>query len=459
MGIDLSGNSRSDFHQGAVPRTVLSVFQLTLKIKQLIEEKFEFIWVTGEISNFRIPVSGHAYFTLKDAEAQIAAVMFRGVRRTLRFEPRDGLNVVGLGRLSVYPPRGAYQIILEYLEPAGAGALQQAFEALKAKLAAEGLFDEARKRPLPLLPRKIAVVTSATGAVFHDICQVALRRFPNLAIQLVPTAVQGAAAVAAIVHAIGLANRDAGADLIIVARGGGSLEDLAAFNSEPVARAIAASTLPVVSAVGHETDFTIADFVADLRAPTPSAAAEIVVPLKAELIDRIHHLVNRLHGRLRSRLDLRRARVAEMAARLNVTRRRIDEARLRLDELIARMARCLQQRIAYQRQHVRWGQGRLVAAHPRQRVARMRERLAAQTDRLIASHRLFIARRRQVLDPVTARLVALNPLAVLGRGYSITRRLPDHAVVSDADTVARGTDLEILLARGRLKARVTGKPG
>jgi exodeoxyribonuclease VII large subunit len=441
----------------AIPRTVLSVSQLTLKIKQLVEAAFEFIWITGEISNFKIPASGHAYFTLKDAEAQIAAVMFRGVRRTLRFEPRDGLGVVGLGRISVYPPRGTYQIILEYLEPAGAGALQQAFEALKAKLAAEGLFDVVRKRPLPLLPRKIAVVTSATGAVFHDICHVALRRFPSLAIQLVPTAVQGAAAVEAIVRAIALANRDASAELIIVARGGGSLEDLQAFNSEPVARAIAASSLPVVSAVGHETDYTIADFVADLRAPTPSAAAEIVVPMKSELIGRIHHLVDRLHGRLRARMNLYRARIGEMAARLNVTRRRIDETRLRLDDMAARMVRSLQQRFAYQRQRIRWIEARLLAAHPRQRMARMRERLAAQTDHLVLAHRLFVARRRQGLDPLVARLTALNPLAVLGRGYSITRRLADHCVVSDAGSVAAGTDVEILLARGRLKARVTGK--
>ncbi|MDD3992112.1 MAG: exodeoxyribonuclease VII large subunit, partial [Desulfobacteraceae bacterium] len=308
MEFKLPGNDTPDYARGAVSRNVLSVSQLTLNIKQLLEEKFEFIWITGEISNYRVPASGHAYFTLKDAAAQIAAVMFRGVRHTLRFEPRDGLSVIGLGRVSVYPPRGSYQIILEYLEPAGAGALQQAFEALKARLAAEGLFDETRKRPLPLLPRKIAVVTSATGAVFHDICRVALRRFPNLAIQLVPAAVQGAAAMEAVVHAIDLANRHGSADLIIVARGGGSLEDLQAFNSESVARAIAGSRLPVVSAVGHETDFTIADFVADLRVPTPSAAAEIVVPLKTELIARIRHLLDLLSGRLRSRLDLRRAR-------------------------------------------------------------------------------------------------------------------------------------------------------
>jgi len=438
-----------------VHRTVLSVSQLTIDIKQLLEEKFEFIWITGEISNFKIPASGHAYFTLKDAEAQIAAVMFRGARRTLRFEPRDGLSVVGLGRISVYPPRGTYQIILEYLEPAGAGALQQAFEALKAKLSAEGLFDAARKRPLPSLPGKIAVVTSATGAVFHDICQVALRRFPNLAIQLVPTAVQGAAAVDAIVRAIDLANRHAGADLIILARGGGSLEDLQAFNSEPVARAIAASALPVVSAVGHETDVTIADFVADRRAPTPSAAAEIVVPLKTELAGRIRHLSDRLHDRIRARLDLHRARVGEMTARLNGTRRRIDEARLRLDDLAARMARGLGQRVAHQRQRIQWLVARLAAAHPRQRVARMRERLAAETDRLGSVHRLFIARRRQALDPMTARLAALNPLAVLARGYSVTRRLPGKTAVRDAGTVEAGAKLEILLARGRLKARVT----
>lgn len=455
MDSENSLNDPSRTTQAAIPRTVLSVSQLTSKIKQLVEDAFPFVWITGEISNFKIPASGHAYFTLKDAEAQIAAVMFRGVRRTLRFEPRDGLGVIGLGRLSVYPPRGGYQIILEYLEPAGAGALQQAFEALKAKLAAEGLFKAERKRPLPLLPRQIAVVTSATGAVFHDICHVALRRFPNLAIQLVPTAVQGPAAVGSIVDAIALANRHASADLIILTRGGGGLEDLQAFNSEPVARAIAASALPVISAVGHETDFTIADFVADLRAPTPSAAAEIAVPLKSELAGGIRHLTDLLHGRLRARLDLYRARVAEMTARLNVTRRRIDEARLRLDDLAARMARSLRQRAAHQRQRLQWLEARLAAAHPRQRLARMRERLVAESERLLSGHRLFIARRRQTLDPLAARLAALSPLAVLARGYSITRRLPRHQVVRDAGDVAAGDRLEILLARGRLKARVT----
>ncbi len=436
-----------------VRRHVVSVSELTQNIKQILEDNFEFVWISGEISNYKIPASGHAYFTLKDAQAQIAAVMFRGPLRALRFAPQDGLQVVGLGRLSVYAPRGTYQIILEYMEPMGSGALQQAFEALKAKLSAEGLFEAARKRPLPMLPRKIAVVTSATGAVFHDICKVALRRFPNLQIQLVASAVQGPSAPASLVQAIALANRDASAELIILARGGGSLEDLQAFNSEAVARAIFSSALPVVSAVGHETDFTIADFVADLRAPTPSAAAEIVVPVKDELEGRCRQLRMALAGRWQSYLELRRARLGEMAAHLSATRRRIDEALLRLDDLCSRMDRAATAHFSRQRQRVEWLAARLAAAHPRRQLARLRERLDAEADRLMSAHRLFIARRRRALDPLSARLEALSPLAVLQRGYSITRRLPDRHLIRDAAGVDPGTELEILLARGKLRAR------
>ncbi len=255
------------------PRRVYAVSELTSKVKGLLEEKFSFIWITGEISNFRVPASGHYYFLLKDEKSRINALMFRPQIQNLTFEPGDGMQIIGLGRLSVYSPQGTYQIILEYIEPKGVGALRIAFEQLKKHLFKEGLFDEQYKKSLPFLPKKISIVTSPTGAVVHDIIHIVDRRFPNVHIEIVPAKVQGEGAEDEIISGINLVNTRNDTDVAIIARGGGSLEDLNAFNSEAVARAIFASEIPVISAVGHETDFTIADFVSDLRAPTPSAAA------------------------------------------------------------------------------------------------------------------------------------------------------------------------------------------
>ena len=277
-------------------RRILTVSELTGQIKSLLENSFAFVWVCGEISNFRTPGSGHYYFTLKDASAQVAAVMFRNQNRQLKFLPADGMSIVGLGRISVYEPRGSYQIILEYVEPAGVGALQVAFERLKQRLAVAGYFDEHHKQRLPFLPHKISVITSPTGAVVHDIITVASRRFPNMPLQIVPVKVQGVGSEDEIASALELVNRRSDADVIILARGGGSLEDLQAFNSERVAMAIFTSRIPVVSAVGHETDVTIADFIADVRAPTPSAAAELVVPDKNELARRCIEIESKLHA-------------------------------------------------------------------------------------------------------------------------------------------------------------------
>ena len=277
-------------HGSGIKRNIYSVSDLNANIKALLEESFPFVWIIGEMSNFRIPASGHYYFSLKDAASQISAVMFRGQQRKLKFEPEDGMSVIGMGRISVYEPRGTYQIILEYLEPSGVGALQIAFEQLKNKLADEGLFNDEHKRDIPFIPNKIGVITSSSGAVVHDILQIVNRRYPNIAIQVLPAKVQGKGAAAEIVSALELLNRREECDVAILARGGGSLEDLQAFNSEPVARAIFGSRVPVISAVGHETDYTIADFVADLRAPTPSAAAEMVVPEKFTLEHRCKEL-------------------------------------------------------------------------------------------------------------------------------------------------------------------------
>ena len=272
---------------------IYSVTKLTQEIKFLLEERYEIVWITGEVSNLRIPSSGHAYFTLKDSKAQIAAVMFRGQLRQLKFDLDDGATIVAMARVSVYEPRGTYQIILEYIEPKGVGALQIAFQQLKHRLADEGLFEADHKKPLPFLPQKIGVITSASGAAVQDILKVIHRRFDTMAVDIYAVHVQGAQAAMEIARALETANRQNDADVLILARGGGSMEDLAAFNSETVARAIYTSDIPVVSAVGHETDFTIADFVADLRAPTPSAAAELVVPVKVEAIARCRELQGR----------------------------------------------------------------------------------------------------------------------------------------------------------------------
>jgi exodeoxyribonuclease VII large subunit len=324
---------------GGQDRKVYSVSELNASIKNLLEESYPFVWIFGEVSNFRIPTSGHYYFTLKDRASQISAVMFRGQQRHLKFEPEDGMSVTGMGRLSVYEPRGTYQIILEYLEPSGIGALQIAFEKLKRRLAEEGLFDAQHKLPLPFLPKTISIITSPTGAVVHDILKIADRRFPNVHIQIIPVKVQGQGAVEQIVSAIELLNSRGEADVAILARGGGSLEDLQAFNTEAVARAIYASRIPVVSAVGHETDYTISDFVADLRAPTPSAAAELVVPQKSEFERRCHDGLLRLHKLISNYFNLLRSRTNEISKRLIDPRRKFEDHRLYLDDLLARLNR------------------------------------------------------------------------------------------------------------------------
>ena len=275
-------------------RRIHTVSELTAKVKVLLEDNFPFIWICGEISNFRVPASGHFYFTLKDEKAQINTVMFRSQNRNLKFEPEDGMSVTGLGRISLYEPRGTYQIILEYIEPEGTGAIQLAFEQLKARLSAEGLFDEKHKKPLPFLPRKISIITSPTGAVVHDILKIINRRFSNIHIEIIPVKVQGSGAESEIVSGLDMINTRSDSDVTILSRGGGSLEDLHAFNSEDVARAIFSSKIPIISAVGHETDFTIADFVADLRASTPSAAAELAVPHKIDLSRRVAELTTTL---------------------------------------------------------------------------------------------------------------------------------------------------------------------
>lgn len=412
------------------------------------------VWITGEISNFRRPASGHAYFTLKDDAAQIAAVLFRQQARQLRFQLEDGLSIIGLGRITVYEPRGSYQIVLEYIEPAGLGALQLAFEQLKKKLAAEGLFDPARKKPLPFLPAKIAVITSPSGAVIHDILNITGRRFPGIPLVILPVKVQGEGAVAEIVRALELANLHGDAEVILLARGGGSLEDLAAFNSEAVARAIAASRIPVVSAVGHETDVTIADFAADLRAPTPSAAAELVVPERGELLRKIALLHDGLRRGLLQRLERERRTLQEYRLRLIRPHRRMQDTWIRLDELSQRLERAASMAMRIKRQELSSLTQRLVLQRPEKFIQKYKQIIENNNYKIFYSFDKIINLKRGEHRLIDSRLRAASPLAILKRGYSVARSLPERRVLVDSGQVAPQERVEVLLYSGNLLCEV-----
>jgi exodeoxyribonuclease VII large subunit len=435
-------------------RRIYSVSEINDQIKGLLEKSFPLIWITGEISNFRRPSSGHGYFTLKDARSQIAAVMFRAQMRNLKFDPEDGLSIVGLGRISVYEPRGTYQVILEYIEPKGIGALQIAFEQLKTKLAAEGLFEESRKKPLPFLPSRISVITSPTGAVIHDIIHVVTRRFPGIPIEIVPVKVQGDGSVDDIEKAFMLLNDRNTSDVIILARGGGSLEDLQPFNSERVARAIFVSQIPVVSAVGHETDFTIADFVADLRAPTPSAAAELVSPSRDELVRRSSELTLRITSRTYWYIEQLQSRLSESTRHLIHPRQRIQDSRMRLDEISGRITRAVTIQIQQNRERLTWRTSTLLSASPRIQMQKFYVKLQQFNHNKFNYIKFILSKNTAGFRQLAARLQALSPLAILSRGYSLTRSVPEAVVIRNSNDVRVGQDLKILLARGALLCTV-----
>jgi len=438
-------------------RHIYTVSELTERIKGIVEDAYPFVWVAGEISNFRIPVSGHFYFTLKDSKAQINAVMFRAQNRSLKFRPEDGMAVVAMGRLNVYEPKGIYQIILEYLEPEGIGVLQLAFEQLKARLTAEGLFDKKHKRPLAFLPQKIAVVTSPTGAVIRDIMHVVNRRFPNVAVAIAPVKVQGEGAAEEIAEAVRLLNEMNDADVIVVARGGGSLEDLQAFNSEIVARAIFASHIPVVSAVGHETDFTIADFVADVRAPTPSVAAELIVPVREELLRRIHDTRRALKSAIFQRVRLLRERTVQLSERLVHPSRQIADYRLRLDDAFGRVLRGLSRQLDEKRDRLVVMRERLGRCSPQHIIEGLDVLLRHHCQTLYSAMQFLLESEKGMLRTTVARLNALNPLAILERGYSVTRTLPGHALVKHVNQVSVGQHVEVTVSRGAMVCRIERK--
>ncbi|MGH9698636.1 MAG: exodeoxyribonuclease VII large subunit [Candidatus Acidiferrales bacterium] len=484
-------------------KKIWKVSELTQRIAGLLSREFAEVWIEGEVSNFHAAQSGHLYFTLKDARSQIRCVCFRDQVRALKFRPEDGLHVTVRGSLGVYEPRGEYQIYVTVIEPVGLGALQLAFEQLKKRLAEEGLFDEARKKPLPVMPRRIGVITSPTGAAVRDILRVLKRRFPNAHLIIYPVKVQGEAAAAEIVAALGYFNRGKAADVLILARGGGSLEDLWAFNEEILARAIFASQIPVITGVGHETDFTIADFVADLRAPTPSAAAEIVV---RSLDDFLHHLAEsqrrmaqqmryrllqwrqhvhqlQVHGgfrQLETLLRRRRQQVDELASslavglrlRLATERQRLTRAATQVASFdLRRRAEILRGRIAGQRGALQAALERLLMRRRRQwnaaqvrfaaldltaRVGKLRHALDQRFSELrVRIDRALIARRRRFQN-AAVQLDERSPLRILERGYAIAYD-SSGGVLRSPDQVSPGDDISVRLARGQVDATVRRK--
>lgn len=437
---------------------ILTVSQLTQAIKETLEDTYPTLWVEGEISNLRIVQSGHAYFTLKDNHSQLRGVMFRSALRQLPFTPEAGMQVVARGHLTVYEPRGDYQLLADTLEPKGVGALQLAYEQLKERLYQEGLFDEARKRPLPLMPQRIGIITSPTGAAIRDIMHVAHRRMANVHLYLYPVRVQGKEAVPEIVQGIAALNTfHPPLDVLIVTRGGGSLEDLWAFNEEAVAWAIAGSEIPVISAVGHEIDYTIADFVADLRAPTPSAAAELVVRSAAELQQQVASLLARMytvvqHTCRRARAAYERlaaARVLRDSGRLIETRlQQVDDLRLQLDKA---WDNGVQERI----KRLQAADRTLAKLTPRLRWQRQRTHLHTLQRRLETAMQSRLTLRREMLHGVSGTLHSLSPLAVLGRGYSICRHPETNHVITSVAPLQPGQSVEVLLQDGHLHCLVS----
>jgi exodeoxyribonuclease VII large subunit len=435
-------------------RRVLSVSELNAAIRGVLAAEFRDIWVTGEISGLKLATSGHYYFTLKDREAQVRCVAFRSSHRYWKFKPQDGLAVLARGRLDVFESRGDYQLQVEMLEPQGLGALQLAFEQLKKRLAAEGLFAPERKRPLPQFPRRIGIVTSPHGAAIADMIQILSRRFPGLHIRLFPATVQGEGAIEDVCRAIEYFSRTQWPDLVIVGRGGGSLEDLWTFNSESVARAIAASSVPIVSAVGHETDVTIADFVADLRAPTPSAAAEMVICTREELLDRIAAARVKSSQAMRYRFAMieRRLRQQGIDRALSILHRRVGRGLQRIDEQEYKLRE--QTRAAIEtRERVRRGlELRLQRFDIRPRLSAGRRRMEAAHSTALQSMQMRLALRRARLDELAAHLSQLSPLRILSRGYAIVSNA--SGVVRNAAEAPPGSAIHVRLAEGELDAKV-----
>ncbi|WP_264187065.1 exodeoxyribonuclease VII large subunit [Marinobacter nauticus] len=432
----------------------LTVSELNHQARHLLESSFMQVWVEGELSGFSRPSSGHWYFSLKDQKCQIRCAMFRGANQRIRTLPREGDQIRIRGKVTLYENRGDFQIIVEHLEPAGLGALQQAFEALKARLQGEGLFDPARKKPIPATPRHIGVVTSPTGAAIHDILTVLKRRCPAIPVTLYPTAVQGQPATADIVQAIARAQQHGLADVLIIGRGGGSLEDLWCFNEEAVARAIAACPIPTVSAIGHEVDVTIADFVADLRAPTPSAAAEKISPDQQDWLRRLAEQQGRLGQSARRLLQRLHNQLGHLSARLRDPRRELLEKAQRMDELELRLNKAIRDRLDQQKQKTDYLLQRMSAQSPRRTLKTVKEQTQRLEERLTLATRHQLRQKDERLQHIAQTLHVVSPLATLGRGYAIVKDDNDR-IVRKAGDLETGSQITARLGHGSVSARVT----
>jgi exodeoxyribonuclease VII large subunit len=438
-------------------RNVYTVTRLNRDVRMLLERGLAVIWLEAELSNFSQPASGHWYFTLKDQDAQIRGAMFRQRNASLGFTPKSGQLVLVRGRVSLYEPRGDYQMIVDHMEEAGIGALKREFERLKARLAAEGLFAPQLKRPLPAFPRRIGVITSPSGAAIRDILHILRRRYPPAGVLIYPTPVQGAAAVPALIRALGLASSRADCDVIILARGGGSIEDLWAFNDEGVARAIRACAVPVVSGVGHEIDFTIADFVADVRAPTPSGAAELVVPDRQALLGTLHRIGERLVQSGRRELRMASQLLATLRHRLQRTHPgvRLQQGAQRLDELEQRLRKALHAQVQQRNIRLSRALAALLRATPAHRVAALSARNAELDIRLRHALQRCLVASAHRLNLAQQKLDAVSPLATLARGFAVVTRV-GGGVITDASTVAVGDEIRALVHHGAVRARVIG---
>ena len=434
---------------------VLTPSQLNTLARGLLEDTFSQVVVEGELGNVSRPASGHMYFTLKDARAQVRCALFKPKSQWLRFVPRDGLQVRARGRVTLYEARGEYQLILDTLEEAGEGALRRAFDALKAQLQAEGLFEAARKRPLPAFPRRLGIVTSPSGAAVRDVLSVLARRFPLLEVEILPALVQGAEAPAQLLRMFQAAAASGRYDVLLLTRGGGSLEDLWAFNDEALVRAVAASPVPVISAVGHETDFSLTDFAADLRAPTPSAAAELLTPDRIDLLGRTRQLQRHVDTAQRRLLQDHHQRVDRLGLRLQAMRpqARLDALRTRQDTAMRRLTSALDRQLQQQRARLRHADAVLQAQSPGRRLQMLRQQLEALRGRPEAALRRRLQRDALQLRGLARSLEAVSPLATIARGYSILQR-DDGTVVRRVGDVATGDALQARLSDGSVRVRV-----
>jgi exodeoxyribonuclease VII large subunit len=435
-------------------RKILSVTELTEEIRKILEGTFPSVWVQGEISNFKRAPSGHAYFTLKDENSQLRSVMFKNQNRSLKFKLEDGLKILAWGRVNVYSPRGEYQLIVETMEPAGLGGLMLALEQLKAKLSAEGLFDVSRKRPLPRRPHNVGVVTSATGAAVRDIIRIIKRRSPGINILVSPTSVQGDKAPDEIVAALGKLTISRVPEVIIIGRGGGSIEDLWAFNDERVVRAIASCPVPIVSAVGHETDFTLSDLASDLRASTPSAAAELIAPDDEETWETISHMVARLKNVMLNHLNRNAQNLDELTRAFQYPMRRIEEEKSKFEDLLGRMRKGSLRTMTSLRRDLETMSGRLRPEILKRCLLLSIEAREGLSGRLERSMKTSLEESRSSLTGLSAQLDALSPFKVLARGYSITFRRVDGSVVRESKAVVSGDEIRTLVSDGEIVSRV-----